>query len=147
MSARRTRRPALPVRRNPDRSDVVLVLMLFGGVILAAGVLQQQNPGQSPGQLIGSQVGQQIGQAAGGAATGVVGGVAESVLLGPGFDMCKAIADWRAIGSPAWCAVAGFPIIPNVCFGGGDPRNWDNFRNYLRIGGWWDPGPKPPACW
>jgi hypothetical protein len=147
----RPRRPLArvpaPVEERENPSDAATVLIAVGTLAVLGFVgyelLRRQN-GQGPGFNLGYQLGSQIG----GAAAGAVTGAANSFISqGASNDWCATIADWRKIGSPAWCAVAGFPIIPNVCFGGGDPNSWDNFRSYARAGTFVDPGPNPPSCW
>ena len=151
-----SRRPRR-VRRNPDLGDDLIAAALGVGLaVLLANALTPSPSGGSGGlgggpSLTPSAAGQALGSAAGqfaaSAATGAVAGAAESLILGPGFDLCQAIQWWRAHGAPGVCLVANLPLLPDVCLGRGSPNDWEAFRSYMRSGAFWDPGPVPPSCW
>ncbi|MGH2457294.1 MAG: hypothetical protein ACRDIY_00315 [Chloroflexota bacterium] len=140
-----------PRRSNPDATGDILLLLAVVAVAAVgyevvksdlAGTLGQ--PG-SPNPA--SSAGNALGTAAGSFATGAVTGAANSILL-QGQDICSLIQGWRALGSPTFSLLYGFPLLPNIHFGGGDPNSWANFRQYLSSSGFVDPGPYPPAgCW
>lgn len=122
-------------------STIITLALLLGGLYLYERV--SGGPGAAS---IAGAAGTDLGTSLGDAAANTVKGSINGFILG-GENVCQIIQAWRVAGAPAIVYVSGFPLIGNIQSGGGNPNDWNLFRQYMLNSAFVDPGPNPPACW